>query len=41
LSRGKIILNSEENIFDFTGYPLPGGNLLPQDGVVNTIDAAL
>lgn len=36
---GKIILNSGENILDFTDYPLPGGDLPPQDGVVNAIDA--
>lgn len=27
--------------FDFTGYPLPGGDLPPQDGVVNAIDATV
>ena len=36
---GKITLNSGENLLDFTGYPLPGGDLPPQDGVVNAIDA--
>jgi len=36
---GKITLNLGENILDFTGYPLPGGDLPPQDGVVNAIDA--
>jgi len=36
---GRITLNSGENILDFTGYPLPGGDLPPQDGVVNAIDA--
>jgi len=36
---GGITLNSGENILDFTGYPLLGGDLPPQDGVVNAIDA--
>jgi len=36
---GKITLNSGENTLDFTGYPLPGGDLPPQDGVVNSLDA--
>jgi len=36
---GRISLQSGENILDFTGYPLPGGDLPPQDGLVNAIDA--
>ena len=44
-TKGNITLNNGENILDFTGYPLPGGDLPPQDGVVNacllyTSDAA-
>jgi len=38
-SKGDIRLENGENILDFTGYPLPGGDLPPQDGVVNAIDA--
>lgn len=38
-SSGNITLNSGENILDFTGYPLPPGDLpLPQDGIVNSSD---
>jgi len=36
---GKITLTDGENILDFSSYPLPGGDLPPQDGVVNAIDA--
>jgi len=36
---GRITLNNGENVLDFSGYPLPGGDLPPQDGVVNAIDA--
>jgi len=38
-TKGNITLNNGENILDFTGYPLPGGDLPPQDGVVNALDA--
>jgi hypothetical protein len=31
--------DGEISEFDFTGYPLPGGDLPPQDGVVNALDA--
>ena len=40
-STGNITLNNGENILNFTGYPLPGGDLPPQDGVVNAIDAVV
>jgi len=38
-TNGMISLNNGENILDFTGYPLPGGDLPPQDGIVNAMDA--
>jgi len=38
-TRSNITLDSGENFLDFSGYPLPGGDLPPQDGVVNAIDA--
>jgi len=40
-TKGNITLNNGENILDFTGYPLPGGDLPPQDGVVNALDAVV
>jgi len=40
-SKGKITFNSGENTLDFTGYPLPGGDLPPQDGVINALDAVV